>query len=504
MGRQPLSLLLFLILCFTGGPGFVAFANRRAGEAKTSSIPKGPQYERNIDYYGSDIDHTLQPSPGACHIHCLKIEDCVAFTYQYPEEESSDIFGQCYTKFSTIGRRASATGQSLVSFKFPSPNTKPYNELSASTHPDAVVIRAHNMSRATISRVISWARQLNKEGDEEEEVEKQDMDASHLQEDGRERRLGRQWKTKQSSNYDVYVSIDVTYSCGKRTLRRMRQALKNENSGNLKKEKAWILQIHTYDEATMVEEFPKLHAARIRLPRGRLDIPGKREDRSMAWGFHSEALALWHLKHNAVDSSSSSNGAYRSSPGDNRYRYVWEDVGVTGDIRPLLNAYASEDRDFIASELLPITATWYFYPVALDEFVKKAEGKQLRANTREHVQRFSSRIIHRMVTWSKEGAIAWSEETPAMICLVEGLSYLELYEDHLGDPYRWDGHVTKEDFHNRMKVDFESAQNSYRQCHDKEECERMMDEGSEDNSRNSIDDSSIDAGDSTFQRCNWR
>eukprot|EP00954_Amorphochlora_amoebiformis_P024461 1366462-Amorphochlora_amoeboformis.AAC.1 len=51
--------------------------------APAKDTSKYPTYERNIDFFGYDIDHTVE---------CVKTAGCVAFTFQGMEDEGVGYF----------------------------------------------------------------------------------------------------------------------------------------------------------------------------------------------------------------------------------------------------------------------------------------------------------------------------------------------------------------------------------------------------------------------------
>jgi len=171
---------------------------------------------------------------------------------------------------------------------------------------------------------------------------------------------------------------------------------------------------------------------------------------SLAWGFHSEAVNLWAQR-----------GGGRSSGWD----FLWvleDDVGCTGDLLDCLAAYASDrDADLIGAPSTPafrigrsgraIGSRWCWARAGSDAFLARVpEGRRLHAA--EHVQRFSRRLLdglHELAAREPGAVAAWSEMGTPTLCDFLGLRAAPLRAGHIGEPFAFDGRVTRDEWARR-------------------------------------------------------
>mmetsp|Transcript_29458 Transcript_29458/g.66567 ORF Transcript_29458/g.66567 Transcript_29458/m.66567 type:complete len:123 (+) Transcript_29458:575-943(+) len=104
-----------------------------------------------------------------------------------------------------------------------------------------------------------------------------------------------------------------------------------------------------------------------------------------------------------------------------------------------LDDWWKEEREDVEDE------TWCWYHTCSTEFVERIGGRP-RLSSPEHVQRFSKRYLDTMTSWLHSGATAWSEMLMVMLCESSGLTLGFLKPRHIGDPFSFEGRVTREQF----------------------------------------------------------
>ena len=199
----------------------------------------------------------------------------------------------------------------------------------------AFVVRVVSPSEVAVNRLITWGRSLQKLG------------------------------------IDCWVSVDTTCTLGTHTERnRILQLVRD----------GW--QLHRYDESEMLSTFPGLFNLSL-MPRvacAMVDVTGRKR-RSLAWGFHVEALCLWW------------------AAADREYAYTWvfeDDVGFTGDIAELLTAFETDHSDLLAYREQFVDNKWYWLPVASNNFAVRFCSTGLR-KINEHVVRVSCRLFKAII-----------------------------------------------------------------------------------------------------------
>ncbi len=212
-------------------------------------------------------------------------------------------------------------------------------------------------------------------------------------------------------NYDLIMSVDLTSQNSEAERKRL-----------LDMYAAYNLNVTSYDEDDMVAAFPHLHDA-IFFPNGteKSKSPRFYEMHLFPWGFHTEAIMLWWMKHGA------------------QYDYVWileDDMSYTGNMKQLLTSFGdtnppetefsiidspirsnhTQPYDFISAKPWRVTGDWWIWMnVYTDQFDALYSGRQ-RFVSAEHVQRMSRRFLEQLYTLTTLGVHMWSEEFPNTVC----------------------------------------------------------------------------------------
>ena len=312
----------------------------------------------------------------------------------------------------------------------------------------------------------------------------------------------------------MYISCDVSFSrCASPADWRQRREARREtqaDSDNPTRRLARALaekgvdgrvRWHVYTERDLIRAYPALVAlARTPpLPAVFEKAASEHKPRSLAWGFHAEAINCW----------------FQALPPATKaaYEYVWvleDDVGYTGNIAELVASYAAADAAAAAgaggagagasastsmdvdagasaaagactppswqhgpqggADLLtwgsgpgnrphPTGARWYWKDVVSPGFEKLVPPASRCCNS-EHCQRFSARLLDTLhAASSGDGAgagaagaaIAWSEQSVPSICKTAGLQIAPFREEHIGHPFSWDGRISETEW-NRLRL----------------------------------------------------
>lgn len=305
--------------------------------------------------------------------------------------------------------------------------TLPHERPCASKMPRvALVVRVHCPSDAALERIHDWAADLIKQGG-------------------------------QTALADFWISIDSTFPCY-RGRERVEHAIA-QWSPTLQAG----IRLHLYSASDLLHAYPVLFellplVVNPVIPGGGTYQDTKFPLRSLAWGFHAEAINLW----------------FQGTGCD--YDYVWvfeDDVGYSGVISKLILDHVDDTSDLISGAgvtdpggdgfgcprpKLPGCWTvpakfcfngnsdgWCWYYTRSASFHERLQGLggDYR-NSSEHVQRFSRRLLCELHRWSNEGASAWSEMSTPTVCLaVPGMRCRTLDPAHCGEPFAFDGHVTE-------------------------------------------------------------
>merc|ERR1712151_289419 len=91
-----------------------------------------------------------------------------------------------------------------------------------------------------------------------------------------------------------------------------------------------------------------------------------------------------------------------------------DDVGCSGNVRSLADAYAADPHDLISGRWIAtpaprepprgprFTGGWYWYYTITAAFDERVSAEH-RMITEEHVQRISLRLLEEVDRWSREG-----------------------------------------------------------------------------------------------------
>ena len=173
--------------------------------------------------------------------------------------------------------------------------------------------------------------------------------------------------------------------------------------------------VHEYAEAEMTAAYPVLEELRAAPP-----VDTCRElvtgSCSLAWGFHAEALNLWFQ-------------GLRDVGGRRRYEEVWvmeDDVGWAGEdiAGGFFARFEDEAADLLSAECNRYNDLQWYWARAHSAAFGRRFPLAVRRNGREHVQRFSAKLLdrlHALATGSdSEGRCsAWSESLCVTVCDAE-------------------------------------------------------------------------------------
>ena len=167
---------------------------------------------------------------------------------------------------------------------------------------------------------------------------------------------------------------------------------------------------------------------------------------TMAWGFHVECLCLWR----------------KFCQGEAKYDYIWvieDDVGISQSITSLIREYENEESDLITDGAEEMAKEWFWKNVFSKNFNTKVGLHKIVS--KEHVQRLSKRLMERlMVLTAKEGVCAWSEAFTSTVAFNDdALSMCGFKQIHLGEPYCWNGRVTRDEW-DAIKSESDSSSSS--------------------------------------------
>lgn len=223
-----------------------------------------------------------------------------------------------------------------------------------------------------------------------------------------------EWST--NTLYPLYVSADTTYGDCSHFCDIFR---KND------------IKVHYYDETDMCDLFPGLQQL------GELGPYWKSEGKSLAWGFHVEAICLW------------------TSTVPLTFDYLWiiePDVGICPSIHILFQEYCSVSADLLSTPPIAVDSSWAWFNAHSPEYQNEINPLE-RLKTSEHVQRFSRDYILHLHYCSSRGLTAWSEESSITHCIRSPFFVYKPFNDcHISNKYSWNSSVTEEEFNSvRLK-----------------------------------------------------
>jgi len=135
------------------------------------------------------------------------------------------------------------------------------------------------------------------------------------------------------------------------------------------------------------------------------------------------------------------------------YDYLWvfeDDVGYTGDIAKLLQAYSRSSSDLIGGDnhtdyeqtfaSQSDRYTRNFHVNGQTDLYRKWVPADQRRRLEEHVLRFSPKLLGKLHDWSVAGAVDVSACMSATVCRIEKMDCSKLKAEDLGTPYTWSKH----------------------------------------------------------------
>jgi len=284
----------------------------------------------------------------------------------------------------------------------------------------AVVVRCHDPSPAAASRLSGWAADCAAANIDF--VVSLD-NTQQWRQTPRERRVLKRKRENSSgdgcaSQHTSPPSVSPTH--------RLNRTFAESNAN---------VHVHRYTESDLLHHFPGL----VPLQKYLLEEMKVREmvtrKCTMAWGFHVEALILWWVW---------------SQKKMKKYKYIWvfeDDVGITGNIANLVKEYKEVNADILTDHAIPMNEEWYWKDVHTENFFTMIGGAG-KICAREHVQRMSHKLMERLTTLCMKHQVhAWSEAfTSSVAHHASDLTVSGFHETTIGDPYKWNGRVSEEDW----------------------------------------------------------
>jgi len=229
-----------------------------------------------------------------------------------------------------------------------------------------------------------------------------------------------QVRRKQTERIDVWINLDETNSHnGTHMLITQIKALKNRI--NLGKD----VKIHEYRTGQVVRMFPVVAEKDGLLGKAKRDVSLKAQMKkdgckrlSAGLALPLQALLAWN-QHIVVQHKA--------------YEYVWvleDDVGVTGDLANITNAYASSKADLLTHGCGPCSATQpaSFVSPAFEAYVPEKD----RLCSFEFVQRFSARLLKELATCSLRHVASLGGHSACSLATKAGMHIESLRPEHVG------------------------------------------------------------------------
>jgi hypothetical protein len=228
--------------------------------------------------------------------------------------------------------------------------------------------------------------------------------------------------TSASPPVSLWVSLDTTMVAGEadrlRAFLKLRLHTTNTSTASL--------LIHEYNSTDMLTSYPALSQAHSRAKR-------QWRSRSLAFGFHTEAISLWYQ---------------RAAQRGHHPRTVWSmesDVGYSGtDITLLFRDYMNNTADLLTHRCRSIANTWWHTEVASDTY-KQRIPRPNRTWSGEYVQRYSRRLLEAILRMNNDGMHAWSEQSTCSMAAAANLTWEPLSLRHIGIPFTF-RHVKSKSF----------------------------------------------------------
>ena len=289
----------------------------------------------------------------------------------------------------------------------------------------AVVCRCHDPSPAATNRLAQWASDCNAAGIDFIIS----LDNTHAWNNTPSERRSKKRKrlTKYEEKKTKCGSSHTSPSVVSPTHRLMREFA----TRHIK------VQIHRYTESEILHSFPALPPMQKYLLEDMKVYELLSRKCTLAWGFHVECLILWW------------NHSKKKNKGEAKYDYIWvieDDVGITQSITSLISQYENEKSDLITDDAEKMPKEWFWKDVFSSNFNAIVGTKKIIS--KEHVQRLSLKLMERLMTLTTTlGVSAWSEAFTSTVAFNDDdLSMCGFKEIHLGDPFKWNGRVSREEW----------------------------------------------------------
>lgn len=261
----------------------------------------------------------------------------------------------------------------------------------------AVVVRVHGgTSQAMLERHIFWAAS---------------MAGSH------------------TGNFRLLILADETHDLNRETRRRVQQLAANAGLGDR------TIVYSGYTEADMATAFPVMAELRASVPNTQdvIDAFSLPCRKSLAWGFHVEAILLWWARTCGTSEEPSA---------------VWiveDDAGYSGDLVAFLRSMECEgskvrNADLVTHGLRRVEESWVWRDTGSPAFLQLAPRTR-RLRCAEHLQRMSARLLRALHDYCLQGVSAWSEMSVPTLCSLAGLRLEALPAEHIGMVFAFDGKV---------------------------------------------------------------
>lgn len=302
----------------------------------------------------------------------------------------------------------------------------------------AVIVRCHDPSPAAAHRLAKWATDLQ---DSKQNIDFIiSLDNTHaFNQTSNERRSKKRKRASQrksigcASQHTSPPTISPTH--------RLLRTFAEYNITNV--------HIHRYTEQDLLKNFPGLLPLQTYILKEMKVQEMISKKCTMAWGFHVEALLLWWKW---------------SLKKKQEYDYVWvfeDDVGIKGSLLDLLQCYQDEQADLLTDNAHSMNEDWFWKNVHTSNFLNQTGGNELTCCS-EHVQRFSNKLMERLTNLCSNGVHAWSEAfTSTVANNADDLILKGFCVENVGDPYKWNGRVTEDEWIAIMKEEESSTPKMY-------------------------------------------
>lgn len=165
---------------------------------------------------------------------------------------------------------------------------------------------------------------------------------------------------------------------------------------------------------------------------------------SHAWAYTAEALVVCGLGRE----NQQVTGGLRYDLEPQSHIWVFEhDCDYAGPIDELVHAYAHDDADLVAKELVPqarIGTDWMWYGCATPSFLSRYG--RCRSCAHVHAVRISLRLLRKLHEAALAGEIGYGEMAIPTVCMGEGMLWRPLRDEHIGQPYDPQGHMDQASF----------------------------------------------------------